>query len=219
MQQHAALPLIIKKLSSIYYSVFKVFLLLNIILLGATVYLSKGSGGTFLFFVFFMNYWIMMIFFCLLSMYIKLFLCMTHLDNLEEDQSWIYSVIFFPLLTEENEDDFLQFVMQQSMDNTQERETLPPTTENLESLETKWKTVMMERVVPEETKNETCLICSNPYHHDYPSHRGCIVLGCCTALFHKKCVLEWFHFNEKQDQSQPEKSIVSCPSCRHVFSL
>jgi hypothetical protein len=219
MQQNAVLSLMVKKLSVIFYSIFKIFLVLNILLLGSTLYFSRSTGGTFLFLVFFLNYWIMMMVFCLLSMYIKLFLCMTQVDSLGEDPSWVYSVIFFPLMTEENEEDFLQFVAQQSMDQDSQTTTQPPTTEELAHLEARWKTVMTDQEVAETLAPEPCLICSNPYSHEYPSQKGCVVLDCCPTLFHKKCVLEWFHFNGHPDQTDTDKSLVSCPSCRHVFSV
>lgn len=214
MRQHPALQLVVKKLSMIFYCIFKVFLIMNMILLGVVAYTSKS---TFLFFIFFMNYWIMMIMFCLLSMYIKLFICITHMENISDDQSWIYSVIFFPLMGEESEEDIIQFISQNSFENSQEQHTQPPTTENLDTLATRWSNVIKNTVVSTEMGEELCLICANPYHHEYPTHKGCVGLGCCPAIFHKKCVLEWFHFNEKQDQSNPDKTLVSCPSCRHLF--
>lgn len=221
MQQSSpvALSLIVKKLSLIFYCVFKVFMLLNMFLLGFILYMMfiTHSGIAYFFFIIFcFNFGIMLIFFFLLSMYIKLFICMIHDDllTLDENQSWILSVIFFPLVTEESEDDFLQFVTQQSFEQ-EEPNTPPPTTERMDQLETKWKSIWKDEIIPEEKKQETCLICANLYTHEYPSHQGCIGLGCCSVLHHKKCVLEWFHFNEKQEE---EKWTVSCPSCRHVFT-
>lgn len=138
--------------------------------------------------------------------------------SLDENQSWIFSVIFFPLVSEENEDDFIQLVSQQSFEN-EERTVQAPNTERLNEMETTWKTIWKEKSIPEEKKQDPCLICANAYSHDYPSHQGCIELECCSILLHKKCVLEWFHFNEKQDQQDTSKKIVSCPSCRYVFTI
>ena len=226
MQQNVAINIMVKKLALIFYCVFKVFLILNMILLGLAMYImlvSKSGIGTFLFIIFFVNFWIMMIVFCLLSIYIKLFICMIHedlLNTLDEEHSWIISVIFFPLLSEEDEGDFLQTVYQQSFEENQEQNTPPPTTDRLAALDTKWHSIWREVIPPEDKKEEACLICANPYTHVYPSHKGCVELVCsCATLFHKKCVLEWFHFNQKQDQSDETQSIVSCPSCRHVFIL
>ena len=161
-----------------------------------------------------------MVFFCLLSMHFKLFICMLNenlLSALDDGQSWIYSVIFFPLATEEDEEDFIRMISEQSLQNDNQNNTQPPTTENLDGLEEKWSSIWKEVDVPDEKKEEQCLICANPYTHEYPSHKGCIELACsCATMFHKKCVLEWFHFNQRQNNI--DRTIVSCPSCRHVFT-
>lgn len=224
MRQNVAINLMVKKLSIIFYCIFKVFMFLNMGLLGLSLYVmlvSRSNIGTFLFVIFFINFWIMMVFFCLLSMCIKLFICMVHedlLNTLDDGYSWMSAVIFFPLISEEDEQDFVQMISLQSLQEDQEQNTQPPTTEHLSGLESKWKTVWKEIKVPDEKKEEQCLICSNPYTHEFPYHKGCIELTCsCATLFHKKCVLEWFHFNERQDQTDETKTVVSCPSCRHVF--
>lgn len=226
MQHNVAIGAMVRKLAVIFYCIFKVFMILNMILIGMTLYImlvSKSGIGTFLFLVFFINFWIMVIFFCLLSMYIKLFICMVNedlLNSVGDESSWIFSVIFFPLISEENEEDFVSLISQQSLGEEQANTTnQPPTTENLVSLETRWEKVMKENKVPHDKKEELCLICANAYSHEYPSHKGCVELECsCATVFHKKCVLEWFHFNQKEDQNDETKVIVSCPSCRHVFS-
>ena len=226
MQHNVAINLMVKKLALIFYIIFKVFLILNMILLGLSLYImlvSKSGIGTFLFIIFFVNFWVMMIFFCLLSMFIKLFICMIHediLNTLDDEHSWLFSVIFFPLISEEDENDFLQTITQQSFEENLEQPTQPPTTDRLQELETKWNSIWKDTPPPDDKKDDPCLICANPYTHQYPSHQGCIELTCaCATLFHKKCVLEWFHFNQKQDQNDETQSIVSCPSCRHVFTI
>lgn len=226
MQHNVAINLMVKKLALIFYTIFKVFLILNMILLGLSLYImliSKSGIGTFLFIVFFVNFWVMMIFFCLLSMYIKLFICMIHEDifnTLDDEHSWLFSVIFFPLISEEDENDFIQTITQQSFEENLEQPTQPPNTDRLQELETKWNSIWKEIAPPDDKKDDPCLICANPYTHQYPSHQGCIELTCsCATLFHKKCVLEWFHFNQKEDQTDETKLIVSCPSCRHVFTI
>jgi len=225
MQHNVAINLMVKKLALIFYCVFKVFMVLNMVLLGLSLYImliSRSGIGTFLFIVFFVNFWVMMIFFGLLSMYIKLFICMVNediLNRLDDEHAWLYSVIFFPLISEEDEDDFIAAVSQQSFEEQQEQSVQPPTTDRLQELETKWHLIWKDTVPSDDKKDETCLICANPYTHQYPSHQGCVELTCaCATLFHKKCVLEWFHFNQKQDQNDESQSIVSCPSCRHVFT-
>lgn len=225
MQRHVAIQRMVKKLALIFYGVFRVFMFLNMLLLGLSLYImviAKNGVGTFLFIVFFVNFWIMMTFFCLLSMFIKLFICMIHedaLNTLDEDYSWVLSVIFFPLLSEGDEGDFIQAVALHSFDEDEQTTTQPPTTDRLCELETKWNTIWKDSPPPDEKKEDPCLICAHPYSHQYPTHQGCVELTCsCATLFHKKCVLEWFHFNEKPDQNDESKSIVSCPSCRHVFT-
>jgi hypothetical protein len=184
--------------------------------------ISKNGIGTFLFIIFFINFWIMMIFFCLLSMFIKLFICMVNqdlLNALDSEYSWIFSVIFFPLISEEDEEEFVQLISQQSFETDEQDNTQPPTTEDLTEHETRWQKIWKDAQIPNEKKEEACLICANLYSHEYPSHKGCVELTCsCATLFHKKCVLEWFHFNQRQDQTDETKHIVSCPSCRHVFT-
>ena len=226
MPQNIAISMMVKKLSLIFYCIFKVFMLLNMVLLGLMLYVmlvARNGVGTFLFIVFFVNFWIMIIFFCLLSMYIKLFICMMNedlLDALDTEYSWVFSVIFFPLTSEQDEDEFVELISQQSLSDSQEQPTQPPTTERLNELETKWHDIWKDIDVPDDKKEETCLVCANTYIYEYPSHKGCITLTCsCATLFHKKCVLEWFHFNQKPDQNDDTKTIVSCPSCRHVFCL
>lgn len=226
MQHNVAINLMVKKLALIFYIIFKVFLILNMILLGLSLYImlvSKSGIGTFLFIIFFVNFWVMMIFFCLLSMFIKLFICMIHediLNTLDDEHSWLFSVIFFPLISEEDENDFIQTIAHQSFEENLEQSTQPPTTDRLQELETKWNSIWKDTSPPDDKKDDPCLICANPYTHQYPSHQGCIELTCaCATLFHKKCVLEWFHFNQKQDQNDDTQSIVSCPSCRHVFTI
>lgn len=222
MQPSVATQNVLKKLSSIFYCVFKIFMILNSILLGLSIYImlmARNGIGTFFFIVFFINFWIMMIFFWLLSMFVKLFLCMTHDDvlNLSDDhQAWLYSIIFFPLINEENEEDFLLYVSQQSFQQDQtERTVQTPTTEHLDKMESSWKQTFEEMSSVPDT--ETCLICSHFYTHSYPTHQGCVKVSCCSTLLHKKCLLEWFHFNERSDQTDEEKKVISCPSCRHVF--
>jgi hypothetical protein len=140
------------------------------------------------------------------------------LNSLDDEHSWIFSVIFFPLISEENESDFMNLIFQQSFEEENTPSTTqPPTTENLSALETKWENIFKEK--PVVVSDELCLICANAYTHEYPSHKGCVELACsCATIFHKKCVLEWFHFSQKQDQTDETKFIVSCPSCRHIFT-
>ena len=152
MRHNIAVSLMVKKLSVIFYCIFKIFMILNMILIGLSLYImliSKSGVGTFLFIVFFINFWIMLIFFCLLSMYIKLFICMINedvLNSLDDEHSWIFSVIFFPLISEENESDFMNLIFQQSFEEENTPSTTqPPTTENLSALETKWENIFKEK--------------------------------------------------------------------------
>lgn len=222
MQPHVAFQVVVKKLALIFYCVFKVFLILNMILLGFSLYATivfRNAICAAIFLLFFTNFWIMMVFFFLLSMYIKLFLCMMQEDfpfNNDPQSTWLFSIIFFPLVSEENEEDFLEYVSQQSFEE-QERTVSQPTTEDLENVENKWKHVMKHVAeVVEEKKQEPCLICANAYAFEFPCFKGWVELECCPIVHHKKCVLEWFHFNQKQDENN--EWIVSCPSCRHLFS-
>lgn len=220
-QRRVVVQLLVKKLASIFYSIFRVFMTLNLFILGLTFYImiATGSGvGVFLFIVFFVNFWSMLIFFGFLSMCVKLFICMLYEDVmvLDENYSWIMPIVFFPLVSEETEDDFVQLIAQQSMD-TQEPTRDTPTTEKLDGLENRWGSIWQDIIPTEDKMADQCLICSNSYDHVFPSHTGCISIGCCSNMFHKKCLLEWLYFSEKQQQEDESKWMVSCPSCRHVF--
>lgn len=207
--------LVIKRLSVLFYSVFKVFLVLNMILLALSIYnVNTYHGNNYLFLMFLMNFWIMMLIFSILSMYIKLFICVLHQDLIGDNS--LYSIIFFPLISEEDEEEFIRLVSQQSFEQEQEQtSTQPPTDDRLNELEIKWNNVWT--VVSTDLSME-CSICSHPQLFEHPTHKGCVRLSCCPSILHKKCVLEWFHFCEKIDQNDESKYIVSCPSCRHIFT-
>lgn len=210
--------LVIKRLSVLFYSIFKVFLILNLILLALSLYnIKTDHGSNFLFVMFLMNFWIMMLIFSILSMYIKLFLCVLHQDMVGDNS--LYSIIFFPLVSEEDEDEFIRLISQQSFEEDQPPSssptaTQPPTIDRLNELETRWKHVWNTH--PPVLSTE-CLICSHPQHFEHPTHKGCVRINCCPSVLHKKCILEWFHFCEKTDQHDETKYMVSCPSCRHIF--
>ena len=228
MQQGVvATRIIIKRLSTIFYSILKIFLMLNGVMMSIIVInimkpLTEGyRANIWMMFVLMINFFIMLIFFFMLSMFIKLFICMSNenvMSQNDEDMSWIYSIIFFPLMNEINEEEFIQMIAQDSFDESNENETIPPTTEKLVNLETKWGFVLKNFELTEEKKEEKCLICANPYEYNFPLIEGCIVLTCdCSTVFHKKCLLEWFYFNEKHEEEE-DKYITTCPSCRHAFS-
>ncbi len=92
-------------------------------------------------------------------------------------------------------------------DTTENR--LPPTNDQLLNLELKWGPYMVLEENPPES--EKCIICLQSLE---PSS-GVIKLSCnCNNYFHRKCMIEWFYFNEREDNNRFK---VSCPSCRHTF--
>lgn len=233
-QTNTPINMLVKKMSLIFFVIFKVFMILNMVLLGITIYLmvmASSGVGVFLFVVFLLNFIIMLIFFNFISICVKLFICMSmaltnnsiYQSMQEEENSWVFSVMFFPLVTEADEEEFMALIQQQSFDqgNEEQQNIQPPSTERLDSLENKWGFVMTSKEAPQpqtEDNQELCIICSNEYVYNYPTHRGCVELSCgCSVIFHKKCVLEWFHFNEKKNPDDDTKVNVSCPNCRKIF--
>lgn len=227
----AASSPMVNKISIIFYNVFKTFIMIECIMMGVSILNIVRSEGTefrsyfWVFCVLLLNFWIMMIFFFLLSMCMKICLFITTRSSLDvtEENTLLQSMLLFPLFSFDyrSEEELIEAVMNESMNPT---ETIPPrnppTLDKLLKTELDWG-FCARPVIPITTqqKEEKCLICLHDMTHGFPSISGVVSLSCmCSTLFHKKCLLEWFYFNEKQ-ASDTEPAQVSCPSCRHVFTL
>lgn len=216
--------IMIHKITKMIYNLFRVFIGINLVMIVFAIFNVIQSNQTtfrsnFWFFcILLMNFWIMMIFFFLLSISIKFSVVMSvDPSTLEENMGWIQTMIVFPLVPA-YDDEILAMVMEESV-NTPPPSRTTPAADRLLKMEVKWgDTFRMCEELSEEQKKEKCLICLQDMDHIFPTMVGVSVLTCnCDTMFHKKCILEWFHFNEK-DATSSDPSTVSCPSCRHVFT-
>jgi len=107
----------------------------------------------------------------------------------------------------------------------------PPTMEQLQHMEQCWTHTFETDSVPSssspsvntEESITTCLICLQvdaPSSAHLPSSmKTRLPLKCqCQQIFHKKCILEWFYFGERESETDRGRYVVTCPSCRHVFT-
>ena len=100
------------------------------------------------------------------------------------------------------------------------------TLDTLDTLDTIIPNNTSDTIIPSETENNTttsteddCMICLQPHSVMVLPIEGSTYLTCsCSCRFHKKCILEWFYFVEKQSQEDENVMMVTCPNCRHVFS-
>lgn len=214
----------IHKITKMFYNLFRIFVGINFIMIICAIFnVIQSNQMTFrsnfwFFCILLMNFWIMMIFFLIASMSIKFSVIMS-IDptTLEDNMGWIQTMIVFPIVPA-YDDEVMEMVMEESI-NTPPPSRTTPATDRLLSMEVKWGDAFrMHEELSEEQKKEKCLICLQDMDHVFPTATGVSVLTCnCDTMFHKKCILEWFHFNEK-DATSSDPSTVSCPSCRHVFS-
>lgn len=213
---------LISRLSTLFYNIFKIFLFLNGIMLILSIYNICGSSS-YLFrsnfwitCILVINFWVLMSIFFLLSICYKLLLGL--FDQLIDDgdnQTFIHSLMLFPLMGDEN--DLIQAVLHESA-NTEQPSRSSPTSDKIIKIDLKWGFCMklVTLTSSELTDDNKCLICANALTHTFPDFQGCVRLECnCNTIFHRKCILEWFHFNENEDDN---RSIVTCPSCRHAFT-
>jgi hypothetical protein len=216
----------IHKITRMFYNLFRVFVGINLVMIVCAIMNVIQSNQTtfrmnFWFFcILVMNFWIMMILFFLVSISIKFSIVMSvDPSALDENMGWIQTMIVFPLMPSyDDNDEVIRLVMEESI-NTPAPSRSAPASERLLKMEVKWgRAFRMYEDMSDEQKKEKCLICLQDMEHVFPTMAGVSVLTCnCNTLFHKKCILEWFHFNEK-DATEAEPSTVSCPSCRHLFS-
>lgn len=89
-----------------------------------------------------------------------------------------------------------------------ENSRLPATPDQMLLIEMKWGSFL--HIQNNTVDLDKCVICLQNLETEV------VGLGCqCNNYFHRKCVLEWFYFNEKELEGGAH--CVSCPSCRHEF--
>jgi len=222
---------IMRKMSSMLFSVFRSFLIINAIIMViaiTNVVQSEGTafrGNFWMFCMLIFNFWMMVIFFFLISMCMKMCIfSMSPPSYIEENaEVFFQNLLMFPMMIDEvyyDEDSMFVAATNESMRASPSSPTRsPPTLDRLMAMELKWGFCSLPIVATTSAeKEEKCLICLQDMTHSYATFQGIISLSChCNTLFHKKCILEWFHFNEKE-ASDTEPSLVTCPSCRHAFT-
>ena len=225
--------LAMQKIGKLVSSIFKVFLAINLVMIVVSIVnvvgaSSDGFRTNFLFFcIIVINFWIMMIFFFLMTLCMKfsvIHTLSTTADPVPHERflSWIMTFSVFPMTETTTEGDVLNIVLNESFQMTsQEQHSTrrePPTLEKLLHADLKWGSVMTPCVPTEEQADDPCLICLHTMDHMISNLPGVVVLSCqCQTRFHKKCVLEWFYFSEKETNDTHERT-TTCPSCRHVFT-
>jgi len=110
------------------------------------------------------------------------------------------------------------FGMTQSSSSSQPRD--PPNTERLQQLFQVWTSSVIS-VSPPFNGNGNCMICLQSLTQDpvNDSLTGNVRMNCsCQTTFHKKCLMEWLHFNERVSEQTPSLYLTTCPACRHVFT-
>lgn len=202
----------LKKVSQIFLGIVKCFVGFNFFMLGFAIYNMIQSPDKmfrthfWLFLLFLGNFWLMLFFLLVLSLCMKI--CMLSYEPNLQDIPRLWPLLHsFLTGEEESEEDIIAHL---TLMESEEDNRSPPTNDQLLNLEVKWMTFLIpfEGEIPVE--NDKCIICLQSLENNV------IRLGCdCRNLFHKKCVLEWFYFNEKEEEGGKKK--VSCPSCRHFF--
>ena len=201
----------LKKVSQVFLVVLKGFLFFNTFMFGFALYnLSHSPPEMFktnfwLFLLFLGNFWVLMFLLLLVSFCMKI--CMLAFEpNLDDVPRLLPLIQAF--MSGEEEDSDEELVAHISLMETDDNRP-PATNDQLLNLEVKWGEFFcpIEERLPE---TEKCVICLQKLE------TGVICLACnCRNYFHKKCMIEWFHFNEKEEEGS--KFVVSCPSCRHQF--
>lgn len=217
MQQNTIL---IRRLSSLFYNVLKTFIFLNGMMIAMAVYniftSNIGSLRTsfWIFCMITINFWVMIMFFFLVSACIKI--CILVVASLSQDNTELLGQLFPLSIPIGQDEDELETVLNESL-NTSPPSRTSPTLDKLLKAELKWGFSMKPETTP-YSNDEKCLICANNLDYNFPGIVGCVSLSCsCDTIFHKKCLLEWFHFNETE-RTDTEPSMVTCPSCRHAFT-
>jgi hypothetical protein len=215
---------IIQRLLSLFQGILRVFLFLNGIMVGIAminIFQSPGSHFRIYFWMFFfiiLQFWTMTLlyFFISVSIRVSLYIISSSING-DNPLELVQTIFAFPLRQDGEEDIVFQMITNESLHDTSPRR-VAPTMDRLLKMELDWGSHILS--VDQSTyaqSEEKCLICLHDMNHLFPRIPGVIQLSCaCNTLFHKKCILEWFHFNAKESE-QTDAYQVTCPSCRHVF--
>lgn len=203
----------VRKISQIFFLIIRCYIWFNFFMMGFALYnmihspLHMAKTHFWLFLLFLGNFWIILFFFFILSICMKI--CIIHYEPNIQDIPRL-----FPLLNEflwgEEEEDSIDLIANISLyESSSQENRRPPSSMDYQNMESKWGSILRpQSTIPEE---ERCLICLQ----DYQDPASCYILACgCNSSAHKKCFLEWFYFSEREDQ----EFRVSCPSCRFVFT-
>ena len=217
---------IVRRLSVLFQGIFRIFLFINGIMIGISVLNVIQSSSLhfrthfWIFFILMVQFWMMVLIFFLLSVGLKVCLYVASGQTGEENIEWMQALMLFPL-REEGEEEIYQMMVQESMHTSAPPARNAPTMDKLLKMDLDWGSHVRPLLqLSDAQKEEKCLICLQAMDHvmPTPSIQGVVHLTCtCNTLFHKKCILEWFHFNEKDAQGEEPRQ-VTCPSCRHVFT-
>lgn len=200
----------LKKVSQIFLGIIKCFVGFNFFMLGFAIYNMITSPETmfrtnfWLFLLFLGNFWIMLFFFLILSLCMKI--CMLSFEPSLEDVPRIWPLLYSFLTGDPTEEDLAAHL---SLLESENDDRPPPDNNQIMNIELTWGSIFKTpESFPPEEKCIICLQLLDPLN--------VVALSCdCPTFFHKKCVLEWFHFNQKENEHQ--QKTVSCPSCRHLF--
>lgn len=212
--------MIVRRMATIFSNIFRIFLIVNGVVMTVAimnVIQSPLSAFRFHFWVFFIimaQFWLMSLLFFLISISLKVVFYIS-VPQTGENPTWLQTLMLFPM-NGDGDDEIMELIMTESM-NTPQPSRNPPTTDRLLKINLDWgESINIMTEMTDEEKKEKCLICLQAVENDTTNIHGVVNLACmCHTVFHKKCILEWFHFNEKDIDGSFQ---VSCPSCRFVFT-
>jgi hypothetical protein len=216
----------VRRISVMFHGIFRTFVTIQGIMMGISVLNIIRSEGKdirtnfWLFCILLMNFWIMMVFFMLLSMCMKICIhLVTHSGSLELlEGMMMFPMFMFTYSGEESEEEMMDAAVNESMNTPPAPPRNSPTLDKLLMMEVRWGSYAPTIQPTDAQKEEKCLICMHEISFSYPLTSGVVEPSCmCATLFHKKCLLEWFYFNEKE-ATTTDPAQVTCPSCRHVFT-
>lgn len=204
----------LKKVSQIFFVIIRCYIWFNFLMMGFALYNTINSPTQmfrthfWLFLLFMGNFWIILFFFFVLSICMKI--CVITYEPTFQDIPRIFPLIHEFLFGEEDNIDLVAHIS--LYESNEEENRPPPTPDEILKMEVRWGSVL--NPTDEIPTEEKCVICLQDFQETNPCFSlGC---GCSSGLVHKHCILEWFHFNERQDHDT-QLFKVSCPSCRFLF--
>lgn len=222
--------MLVRKMATVFSNVYNGFIIVNMILFCVSVLnVLQSDGKTFrmhfwFFCVMSVYFWMILILFLLLSICMRMVLyLLSHMPTSDQNSEQLMeSILAFPFMMDLtlSEEELIDAVANESLMSPPTAVVrTPPTLDKLLRVEIRWgivlRTVSAERLVETEDK---CLICLQDMRHVFPMMPGVVMLMCsCETMYHKKCIIEWFYFNENE-ASGTEPALITCPSCRHAFT-